>query len=294
MMKKNVFIILLLFVFFKGISQQVSVSMEVIEIKEKNNFAFYSKDSINVPYLLIKYTNNLDSDIYIRKIVDPMKNYMPIAISHWYKPTGDLPSLQIKDTISTYKVFLEFEHPYAYNWEIKDEEIYMREKKEIEETGTSEYFHHPANDYFQAINSAIYIQDLLNKNNLNLKLKYFNFLNKKNIKYDEAVELLIKKRKIVLNKNLEKIKKIEEIDCFKKYFVFLKKDQEYVQRVNLIALKFLGKNFSFEFPQENSKNFLELYGEKLVKRKLFFPDSLNGFNYYKKEKLLKALKKINL
>ena len=141
--------------------------------------------------------------------MNPNNEFMAMAISHWYKPTGDLPNLHPKDSVNSYKVFLQFNHPYMYNWVIKDEKRYLYEKEEELKKGTYGYFIDPINDYFKAINSSLYIQNLLNEHLPQLKLKYFNYNNRSPISYHLVLRELLKIKKLKRNRTDSRIKSCE-------------------------------------------------------------------------------------
>lgn len=285
-MKTKTIFVILIFAISNLFSQELEIHLDIIWVKEKNIFnlpIFKEADSFKIPYLKIIYTNNSPQNIYFRKISDPMDSYSYFMPNYWNKPTEDLRSIT-KKNLDKYNIYIE-NNVYlgTYHWSIENLEILKEKEEELKKTGIIDENKNTSHDLIRDINSAIYIQNLLNKNFNNKKLKYFNYEDKEEITYNEAIRILKKSGKLPESENHRAERfSVKNISEFYDYFVFLEKGGTFTQYINIVGLMVLGSYYEISFRNDKMNDFVfisPLHNDNVDKIKL--PKYLNNYKLYK-------------
>lgn len=282
---KYVFYLILILNFFLGFSQDLLIDLELVEIREKNRLGIghlISKDSVQVPYLEIKYTNISDQDVYFKRIEKCLnRKCLPIGIDSgiYQSFKNDLTNLD-RDTLNIYKVFLDSKS-------LKSSDLFeIVNKKTLQElenqNGKSYYSWLPQaiDSRFQTINKIIELQNILNEYYPSVQLNYFKYEKKKKISVLKAEEMLHENQFWNFTKQVHFNDSLKTVDVlhYSEAFIFLQNGHSYTERINLIGLKLLGQSFEFDFKELKFKDFEEVYNFELKKmERFYFPKHVDGY-----------------
>lgn len=267
------------------LSQNLSVELSIVWENEKNNINISNlkgQDSILVPYLYITYRNNGSSDIYFKKLFSDTI-CPPFIHSYLYHDKNFLesgnPTIGLWN-FSAQEIFtiISNDSYLYYTWNVLDE----TDKKAIE---LDEPIVTPTT-YEMALGniySLLSLQELLDKQNSGKQLIFFTHPQKEKISYREALELTKEEINGFLIKkdfNKESIEVYDILKVFKDYFIFLKKEETYVQRKNLIGFEIIKGNFNFSISDNIMSNKIKVNIDKGVPKEFILPKEINNYKLY--------------
>ncbi len=280
-------ILLLIFCFYpaKGFNQNLSIGFSIEWRNEIQSMALspmQKNESVNLPYLVITYRNNTTNPIYFRSVIGSDEQFLPFPSDGMINSPRDLPEMMLKQGKHKLNVFevksTDLRH-FGRMWE-----IFSSGKKEVDYT--TEIINYEISD----IQQALTIQKLLDSNDTGKRLSCFLDSTKEVISYKEAISVI---GEIQNNNEIKFEFNSKDFDNnimnneVKGQFIFLKKDEVFIQKYNLLAFYILGGTYSFSlFENELSDYvlgdaFFDKGKERWIYKKIKLPKKVDSFMLFK-------------
>lgn len=282
---KKLIALLLLLSYTVAFSQDLSIRLNIIEVKERNflNFGYLkSKRFIQVPYLEITYHNLSKKDVYFKRMDGCKKTegVMMASESNIYTYfNNDLYKNTKKDLSSAHIIFLD---PKPLNqmsfFDIENVKTVEKHGKKYVSVAPS---HELIEGQLNTIAGMLQLQDLLNKYNPEVQLEYFKYKGKTKISLLEAEKWYLKTDFIKTRKTEDFFNRetyLGDINDIKNDFIFLKEGESYTEKINLLGLKLLGQNFRFDYRELKFKDYEERFNLSQKKtERFYYPQNINGY-----------------
>lgn len=229
---------------------------------------------VNVPYLLVKYKNLGNEAIYFKKILNEEVISFPERERFFHTLNGlregkqyfgiftNPPETKFSITICN------SEHEYF----IKNHSLSPLNLYNIQIQGDSDPL------FFEQVALLKEIIVSQYKLDINKQLVFFDYPQKEIVPYiGHFADTNIEGHKIAVDEN------DFPIDQYKDQFIFLKKNEEYIQQLNILPLLLIGGNYCFSLPNYKFENYIKLYNSgiddsvKLYFTKLKFPEKYGDY-----------------
>jgi hypothetical protein len=249
---KRLFLILFLIYFDTAYSQNISIELSIKWIMESDKMGGVLKE--NIPYLIISYRNNSDSNFYFLKVSLSKNGLPPVNTFGSWNHLSSNPKTLSKSN-------------YKYCGKDKNYNVYM---------SSSQY----CSSFWEVL-----------KDDVNFYKGHFgDIINEELFEFYDSMQFQFKKDTIndsMSNCQFKNNLKIENtINCPVNNFVFLQAGTSYSEQINLIGFKKLQGNFKFYFMDSIFSNYV--YGQsfwndklkRLEQTKIELPQKIKEYNLY--------------
>lgn len=284
---KNFFLLSLCLANFISYSQ--SLKIDITLDSASNEYVYLRKNNerykVNIPYILIKYNNFTDTDIYLKKIVtdDDVISYREeeavFLIPHMLAEftSGRAKSIRI-DTYPTDKKFFINIGNAKQEYLIENNGLFSFNLYQIQPVNCDSinplFF-----DQIGLLKEILNAQNYLNSIDSSKEFVFFDYPNKMVIPFSltGVNDIGANSKNLFLNDSTRTF----PVEQFENQFVFLKKNEVYTQRINILALLLIGGTYNLSLEKYKLENYIKIYNDKIpdfIKFKL--PDKFRNYKLY--------------
>lgn len=243
-----------------------------------------SRDKINIPYLLIQYKNSNDHDIYVKKIVEDNevmsfsgKEDMFLMLHAIEALKRGQESISTDTYTSDTEFFVDISNP-RQEFFLKDSgSLYSIGLFQIQTTNwklVDPLFF----DDIGLLKEVLDAQQALSKIDSTKQLIFFDYPHKKVIPFVKVTKNVKGKTTDMTYDNSGCTFPLEQ---FKNQFVFLKKNEEYIQRVNILPFFIIGGTYDLSLAKHKFENYLRILNDKSLDFTEFkLPDTFDNYKLY--------------
>lgn len=224
------------------------------------------------PQLIITYENLSGCDLYFKKIVGenellPVQSKTGIfMVAHTIASIKEGNEKITIETQSSNQVFdVDFSIPFQFyeNDFIYDLKIYLRNKRQ-------QVSHYNSIEVdIELLNDILAKQIFLNRNDSGKQLIFFKYPRKKILPYSDVSNAmwLAKPSQKHFKVAMENDSSVFPVEQYKSTFCFLKKNESYIEKVNLLPLMVIGGTYNFTLKNQVLKDYLNVYPADLLSGK---------------------------
>ncbi|MCL2753910.1 MAG: hypothetical protein FWE44_07165 [Defluviitaleaceae bacterium] len=314
-MKKILVCIVTIIGFQVAFAQGLSIELSLVWKEQETFFNFgrlRNHSKANIPYLTITYKNLTDEKLYFfngLNIASDTSEQWPFFIPNT-RVLSDLEMTMILKRadstlfFSTYNVFVNVQAGWglAEETELSTHIIDSLKTHDLLQAITHQErkrmnSHHNYSidtmiEILSYLQTIFYYQNIITRKKTNKQLSFFNNPNKKQISIEKAKKIATKENKKMINQfrkrrhpysDHEIAQGIIPVDI-KNQLVFLRPQEEYIMRFNLISFYLLGGNFIFNMRWFGGSNkfFYLFYDDEgaVWHRDITMPKELNGYKFF--------------
>lgn len=271
---------------YAGYSQDLSINISTEISKEYVYFRKHENSyKVNIPYLLIHYKNSGNSNIYFKKLVlDSQILSFPnkediFMVAHKIEKlkTGQNKIIKVETYPSETKFFVCISNP-EQKFFIRNNILYALDLNQVQACNWNTieplFF-----DQIALLKEILTWQFYLNKLYPNKEIVFFDYPNKNIISFSEI------EKKPFVGKDSNTINTANDyafsLEKFENEFIFLKKNEVYTQRLNILPFLLIGGNYKFYLGKYKFQDSIKIYNDKIpnfIKFKL--PDEYHNYKLY--------------
>jgi len=262
-------------------SQNLEIQLKA-ELREE--YVYFKIDGnrvkVNVPYLLVKYKNLGKEAIYFKKILNEGVISFPGKERLFHTLNG------LREGKQYFEIFTNPpETKFSITISNSDQEYFIKNHSLLPLNLYNIEIHgDPDPLFFEQV--GLLKEIIVSQYNLdtNKQLAFFDYPQKEIVPYiGHYADTSIEGHKVAVDEN------DFPIDQYKNQFIFLKRNEEYTQRLNLLPLLLLGGNYCFSLAHYRFENCIKLYNSgiddslKPYFSKLKFPEKFGEYYLYTDE-----------